>query len=277
VSLASSPVVPHVARGKSGGLHCDHCGRDGHVEAFCYRKKKAQKAQARRSSQGTGGTDSGGSHRSFAGSETQEILMLFHRLAASTSSGDADSMTQSSAPTGSGTASQSSVLGPPSTPSPGTDSWYLDSGAFFHMTPHSTHLSALRPSYRHYTVHTADGSPLSVAGQGTLCSNSFYVPDVSLVPDLTMQLMYVGQINHDCRVILDPDFCYIQDRRTGHLIGTGPSAVTHSVFESLTDFVFLPLRSPVLPILLSLFRPHHHFISDIIVWVIFVDLDYLLY
>jgi hypothetical protein len=53
--------------------------------------------------------------------------------------------------------------------------------------------------------------------------------------------------------------------------------VTHSVFESLTGFVFLPLRSPVLPILLSLFRPHHHFISDIIVWVIFVDLDYLLY
>jgi hypothetical protein len=81
----------------------------------------------------------------------------------------------------------------------------------------------LRPSYRHYTVHTDDGSPLSVAGQGTLCSDSFHVPNVSLVPDQTMQLMSAGQItDHDCHVILDPDFCYIQDRRIGHLIGTGP-------------------------------------------------------
>jgi hypothetical protein len=56
-----------------------------------------------------------------------------------------------------------------------------------------------------------------------LYSNSFHVPDVSLVHDLTMQLMLAGQItDHDCRVILDPDFCYIQDRRTGHLVGTAP-------------------------------------------------------
>jgi hypothetical protein len=59
-----------------------------------------------------------------------------------------------------------------------------------------------------------------------LYSNSFHVPDVSLVHDLTMQLMLAGQItDHDCRVILDPDFCYIQDRRTGHLFGTGPPAL----------------------------------------------------
>jgi hypothetical protein len=81
VLLVLPPVVPLAARGESGGLHCDHCGRDGHVEAFCYKKKKAQ---ARSYSQGTGGTGFGGSERSSAGSETQEILMLLHRLAAST-------------------------------------------------------------------------------------------------------------------------------------------------------------------------------------------------
>jgi hypothetical protein len=90
------------------------------------------------------------------------------------------------------------------------------------MTPHSTHLSSLRPSYRHCIIHTTDGSPLSVVGQGTLSSDSFYVPDVSLIPDLTMWLMSVGQItNHDCRAILDPDIYYIQNCRTGHLLGTG--------------------------------------------------------
>jgi hypothetical protein len=43
VPLASPLVVPLATRGESGGLHSDHCGRDGHVEAFCYKKKKAQK------------------------------------------------------------------------------------------------------------------------------------------------------------------------------------------------------------------------------------------
>jgi hypothetical protein len=91
-----------------------------------------------------------------------------------------------------------------------------------------------------------------------------------------MQLMSARQItDHDCRVILDPDFCYIQDRHTGHLVGTGPGAVTHNVFRSLTGFIFLPLHPPVLPVLVSLLRPRRHFISGIIVWVISVDLDYL--
>jgi hypothetical protein len=152
--------------------------------------------------------------------QRQEILMLLHRLVASTSTGAVGTVTQSSALIGSATASQSSTLGPPTAPSSGTYSWYLDSSASFHMTPHSAHLS-LRPC--HCIVHIADGSPLSVAGRDTLSSDSFHVPDVSLVYDLTMQLMSAGQIaDHDCRVILDPDVCYIQDRRTGHLVGTGP-------------------------------------------------------
>jgi hypothetical protein len=48
--LASSPIALPVAHGESIGLHCDQCGRDGHVDAFCYRKKKAYNAQTRRSS-----------------------------------------------------------------------------------------------------------------------------------------------------------------------------------------------------------------------------------
>jgi hypothetical protein len=133
------------------------------VEAFCYKKKKAQKAQARCSSQSTGGSGSGGSERSSAGLETREFLMLLRRLAASTSLRAIGSVTQSSAVTGSATASPSSTLGPPSVLSSGTFPWYLDSGASFHMTPHSTHLSSMRPSCRHLTVQTIDGSPLSVA------------------------------------------------------------------------------------------------------------------
>jgi hypothetical protein len=158
VPLVSPPVVPLAAR---GGFHCAHYSHKGHVQAFSYRKKKAQ---TRRSSQGTGGTGSRGSERSSAGSETEEFLMLLHRLAASTSTRVVGTMTQSSALIGSATASQSSTLGPPTAPSTCTYSWYLDSVASFHMTPHSAHISSLRHSSRHCIVHTADGSPLSVAG-----------------------------------------------------------------------------------------------------------------
>jgi hypothetical protein len=161
VPLASPLVVPPTAHGESVGLHY---GRDGHVEAFYYKKKKAQKAQARCSSQGTGGTSFGGSKRSSTSSETQEILMLLHRLAACTLPGAVGSVTQPSILTGPAITSQSSTLGPHSTPSLCTNPWYLDYGASFLMTPHSAHLSSLRPSYRHCTVHIADGSPLSSTG-----------------------------------------------------------------------------------------------------------------
>jgi hypothetical protein len=89
--------------------------------------------------------------------------MLLRRLAGSTSSGAIGSLTQPSTLTSSATASQSFALGPPFALSPSTDPWYLDYGASFHMTPHSAHLSSFRPSYRHCTVHTVDGSPISVA------------------------------------------------------------------------------------------------------------------
>jgi hypothetical protein len=67
VPLASPPIAPLAARSESVGLHCDHCGRDGHVEAFCYKKRKAQ---ARRSSQGTSGTSFAGYEMSSASSGT---------------------------------------------------------------------------------------------------------------------------------------------------------------------------------------------------------------
>ena len=111
-----------------------------------------------------------------------------------------------------GTASQSSS---------GTFPWILDSGASFYMTPDRTSLSSISTPSIPITVQTADGSSLSVAGQGTLSSPSFHVPAVSYVPKLTMQLISAGQLtDHGCRVILDSDSYCIQDR-TGLLVGTG--------------------------------------------------------
>jgi hypothetical protein len=98
-----------------------------------------------------------------------------------------------------------------------------------------------------------------------LYSNSFHVPDVSLIHDLTMQLMLTRQItDHDCRVILDPDFCYIQDRRTGHLFGTGPRRCDSQCLWEL-DWLHLPsvvptsLASPIVTVSSTLpFSQCHH-------------------
>ncbi|WVZ93421.1 hypothetical protein U9M48_039399 [Paspalum notatum var. saurae] len=115
------------------------------------------------------------------------------------------------------------------------------------MTPHCTFLSSIHSRTRSLTVHTADGSSLSVAGKGTLLCSSFHVPDVSYVPDLTMQLMSAGQLtDHSCHVIPNSDFCYVQDRHTGHLVDTSPRHHDSQRLWELAGFVFVPLRLPVL-------------------------------
>jgi len=90
------------------------------------------------------------------------------------------------------------------------------------MTPHATHLSSLSSSDPPIFVRTADGISLPAARRCVLLT-SFDVPTVSHVPQLTMQLLFAGQItDHGCRIILESDSCCVQDLRTGLLVGTGP-------------------------------------------------------
>ena len=51
-------------------------------------------------------------------------------------------------------------------------------------------------------------------------------------------------------------------------LALAPVGMIHNVFGSLTDFVFLPLRPPVLSDLSS--RPRRRFLSGIIVWATLV-------
>ena len=91
------------------------------------------------------------------------------------------------------------------------------------MTPDSTQLSSLSFLDHSIVVQTADDLSLPVTRRGILSTSSFHVPTVSHVPNLTMQLMSVGQItDHGCRIILESDSCCVQDLRTGLLVGTGP-------------------------------------------------------
>jgi hypothetical protein len=53
-------------------------------------------------------------------------------------------------------------------------------------------------------------------------------------------------------------------------LALAPVIVIHSVFGSLTGFIFLPLRPSVLSTLSSLLCPRRHLLSDIIVWITLV-------
>jgi hypothetical protein len=112
---------------------------------------------------------------------------------------------------------------PPPYPPSGMSPWYLDSRASFHMTSDSSLLSAIRSLISPVRVLTADGTSLSVSSRGTLSTSSFSVPDISHAPRLKMNLFSPSQLTDSrCRVILDADYCAVQDRRTQALVGAGP-------------------------------------------------------
>lgn len=69
-----------------------------------------------------------------------QLLMSLRRLAASTPTGAASSVTQSSASKGFDVGSLSSTKGSPSISISGTCPWIVDPGASFHMILHCTYL-----------------------------------------------------------------------------------------------------------------------------------------
>ena len=90
------------------------------------------------------------------------------------------------------------------------------------MTSDHSQLVDCRTVHDGTSVQTADGTPCSITHQGSLSNSHFSVPHVSLVPQLSMNLLSVGQItDQNCFIGFDDSSCFIQDRRNGTVIGTG--------------------------------------------------------
>jgi hypothetical protein len=72
------------------------------------------------------------------------------------------------------------------------------------------------------SVLTAYGTLCHITHKGSLCTPQFIVPNIYFAPELSMNLLSVGQItDQNCFVGFDDSSCFIQDRRTGAVIGTG--------------------------------------------------------
>jgi hypothetical protein len=92
------------------------------------------------------------------------------------------------------------------------------------VTSDQSQLAACKPITDGVSIQTADGTSCSITHRGSLYSKNFSVPDVSLVPQLSMNLLSVGQIaDHNCFIGFDDSSCFIQDRQSGAVIGTGHS------------------------------------------------------
>ena len=90
------------------------------------------------------------------------------------------------------------------------------------MTPSPSSFTTSAPSPHSSFIRTADGSTMTVKNIGTINTPSLSVPDVFHVPELSFNLLSVGQL---CELGYRLIFYYsgvdVQDPRTQQTLGTG--------------------------------------------------------
>ncbi|KAG6763432.1 hypothetical protein POTOM_030847 [Populus tomentosa] len=100
--------------------------------------------------------------------------------------------------------------------------WIIDSGATNHMT-FNNNIQTIQPS-NHHVVFTANGTPFSVSGEGTVTlKKNLSLESVLIVPNLNHNLLSVAQITCAlmCVVIFWPNLCIFKDIQTWKTIGYG--------------------------------------------------------
>ena len=90
-----------------------------------------------------------------------------------------------------------------------TKLWYVDSGASNHITNNPTALCHVWPYAGRSSIQTASGSSLPIAAIGDASSK---FTDVFLIPQLSTNLIYVGQlVDNNCAVNFFGNGCVVQD------------------------------------------------------------------
>ncbi|KAL5807726.1 hypothetical protein ACOSQ3_028417 [Xanthoceras sorbifolium] len=89
--------------------------------------------------------------------------------------------------------SSSVGLSSPSTSGMSSFVWVLDSVASYHMSPNSKFFVSLCPVSFTF-VTTADGTPMPLAGVGSVVTSQLSLSNVYHIPKLTMNLVLVSQL-----------------------------------------------------------------------------------
>ncbi|KAJ0082390.1 hypothetical protein Patl1_09946 [Pistacia atlantica] len=107
--------------------------------------------------------------------------------------------------------------------------WYFDSGASNHMTNTVVSLSNVRNYDGNLKINTVDGSSLPISAVGDISSS---LTDVFVSPDLSTNLIYVGQlVDNNCNVHFSCSSCVVQDKVSGKIIFEGAKSGTTLSFS----------------------------------------------
>ena len=91
-----------------------------------------------------------------------------------------------------------------------SSSWVLDSGASFHVTSDQSQRVASKPVADGASIQIVEGTSCPITHQGSLSNSYFSVPDVSFVPQLSMNLLFVGELaDHNYFVRFDDSSCFL--------------------------------------------------------------------
>ncbi|XP_059639379.1 uncharacterized protein LOC132281721 [Cornus florida] len=90
------------------------------------------------------------------------------------------------------------------------------------MTPDPTFLTSQTSTSHSHVIHTADGSTMPISHIGTISQSQFSMPHIYLVPNLSLNLLSVGQLTElGLTITFSSNGCVLQDPQAGQIIGTG--------------------------------------------------------
>jgi transposase InsO family protein len=196
-------------------IYCRFCQRRGHTIDKCWRKRRSNVHTAV-----VAHTESGSSPAASSPAAPSSVASSGQASGSSVilSAADFEAIVNQVVMSRSGNASSSVLSVLPGTSSP----WLFDSACCNHMTPHPTSFTTCAPLPHSSLIRTADGSTMNVKNIGTISTHSLSLPEVFHVPELSFNLISVGQLCElGYRLVFDFSGVHVQDPRTNQTLGTG--------------------------------------------------------
>ena len=73
-------------------------------------------------------------------------------------------------------------------------SWFFDIACSSHMTPDESQFSDKAPLAHPISIYTSDGTPMPVSHKGTISTHRLSLSDTFHIPNLSFNLLSVGQL-----------------------------------------------------------------------------------
>jgi hypothetical protein len=207
--------TPRLPSKSQDNIYCRFCQRRGHTIDKCWRKRRSNAhttavAHVESGSSPAASSPTAPSTVASSGQASGSSVIL--------SAADFEAIVNQVVMSCSSNASFSVLSVLPGTSSP----WLFDSACCNHMTPHPTSFTTSAPLPHSSLICTADGSTMNVKNIGTISTPSLSLLEVFHVPELSFNLISVGQLCElGYKLVFDFSGVHVQDPRMNQTLGTG--------------------------------------------------------